>query len=850
MTGGAAPAQGDADGSPFWTFRVDRVDLKSNRRIAFPQEMAITLGCRPDSLTRITVESPSGCRKLKMCWERTEPARTIILNLSESLKRLGAAPDWLVDLVVTGPNRVALRPSVYPNSSRREVHAEGSGPLEQDAPEPLTPSPPTWWGNPSTPLLPRWHRDALATAPLPPDLISLLDSEAEEQELRVVGDLTNFWQSRSRSIDSQTCRALARLVSQHPLPPRDHVVIPDGIGLVRLLECPLRQRPRNCIGRALASGKFQLAQPITVGWLLSLQNFGVTSLLEVMCIAEAATDSGFLLTPSISDPGQPAIPETAAVDRDGDADQWGATIAPLQVLLTAAAEFHGARTLGEALACDLGKLIADLRLERRLDRIPVENLTGGRTVAEEALAALDELWKSMTPLEQSILTDRILASEPLSLQEIGSREGLSRERIRQIQRSLKARLNQVGGSGTDDPHWMGLIVATVRHQAGPVVAENELEGRISSAFLRAEVSETNAPVVSMAHKLLRKELGYTCDEGICLDDAAYRVVEDLKESARRIADGSGLIDEGDLRDCLPESTWQQHWPVLLARCGLLRLSGLLALRDTAKARARAALISIGRPATKEEVAQQCGLDPTRAAAQLSAMDDVVRADMKRWGLSEWIDDEYEGIAAEIVQRIQEDGGATRLARLLEELPRKFGVSESSVRAYVATPKFLLADGYVSIADPSSLTLRPLADAVHGYTADGRPYWRFRIESRHFDGYSVGGLPPEIAKALGCEPDGRTRVPITEPAGCRPLSANWPLASVTGANVGYLSEPLRRLGARSGQTALLVIDGAGSVSLQLEALDAGNEQAADSGGAPSSERARDLLKRMKNRRRLI
>ena len=60
-------------------------------------------------------------------------------------------------------------------------------------------------------------------------------------------------------------------------------------------------------------------------------------------------------------------------------------------------------------------------------------------------------------------------------------------------------------------------------------------------------------------------------------------------------------------------------------CGLLRLSGLLALRDTAKARARAALISIGRPATKEEVAQQCGLDPTRAAAQLSAMDDVVRA---------------------------------------------------------------------------------------------------------------------------------------------------------------------------------------------------------------------------------
>ncbi|MDE0160502.1 MAG: hypothetical protein OXL98_02080 [Acidimicrobiaceae bacterium] len=850
MNSASASVRRDADGNPVWTFRVTDALLQANRRIAFPKQVAAHLGCKPGGLARVAVENPAGCRKLKVCLEQGDTPRTVVLNMAEPLMGIGASREQSVDLVVTGPRRVALRRSGASGQRKPTGEPEDFDTPARDSPSNSPQGPPAPWRSPPTPLLPRWYLDALATVPLPPDLISLLNREAEQQELRVVGDLTNFWQSRSRSIDSQTCRALARLVSLHPLPPRDHMVIPDGIGLVRLLECPLRQRPRNCIGRAMASGEFRLAQPITVGWLLSLQNFGVTSLLEVMCIAEAATDSGFLMTPSIRDPGQPATLETAAMHPGGDADQWGATIAPLQVLLTAAAEFHGACTLGEALACDLGRLIADLRLERCLDDISVENLTGGRSVAEEALAALGELWQSMTPLEQSILADRILASEPLSLQEIGSREGLSRERIRQIQRSLKARLNQVGSSGTDDPHWMGLIVATVRHQAGPVVAENELEERISSAFSRVEVSETNTPVVSMARQLLRKELGYTCDEGVCLDDAAYRVVEDLKESARRIADGSGLIDEGDLRDCLPGSTWQQHWPVLLARCGLLRLSGLLALRDTSKARARAALISIGRPATKEEVAQQCGLDATRAAAQLSAMDDVVRADMKRWGLSEWIDDEYEGIAAEIVQRIQEDGGATRLARLLEELPRKFGVSESSVRAYVATPKFLLADGYVSIADPSSLTLRPLADAVHGYTADERPYWRFRIESRYFDGYSVGGLPPEIAKALGCEPDGRTRVPISEPAGCRPISANWPLASVTGANVGYLSEPLRRLGARSGQSALLVIDGAGSVSLQLEALDAGNEQAADSGGAPSSERARDLLKRMKNRRKLI
>ena len=37
----------------------------------------------------------------------------------------------------------------------------------------------------------------------------------------------------------------------------------------------------------------------------------------------------------------------------------------------------------------------------------------------------------------------------------------------------------------------------------------------------------------------------------------------------------------------------------------------------------------------------------------------------------------------------------------------FEVSENSVRSYVATPKFLLTDGYVSLADSSSIRLRPL-----------------------------------------------------------------------------------------------------------------------------------------------
>ena len=351
-------------------------------------------------------------------------------------------------------------------------------------------------------------------------------------------------------------------------------------------------------------------------------------------------------------------------------------------------------------------------MEDPLNGLLICDLADGRTFAEEAVSAVTEFWEALSPIERLILEERVLAPEPLSLEEIGQKTNLSRERIRQIQKPLEARLRQCRYDG-DVRYWVSFVGAKIRHHVGPIATEKDLEERIARAFPGAETAEADNTVIPVARQLLRKELEYTCDDGVCLNEAASEVVKGLKDSARSIADDTGLIVERDLRECLPEETWQQHWAVLLARCGLLRLSGRLALRDTAKARARAALLSIGRPATKEEVAHQSGLDATRVGAQLSAMDGVVRADKNRWGLAEWVDDEYEGIAAEIVQRIEEDGGATRLERLLEELPRMFDVSENSVRSYVATPKFLLRDGYVSLADSSSIRLRPLTDVVHG-----------------------------------------------------------------------------------------------------------------------------------------
>jgi hypothetical protein len=98
------------------------------------------------------------------------------------------------------------------------------------------------------------------------------------------------------------------------------------------------------------------------------------------------------------------------------------------------------------------------------------------------------------------------------------------------------------------------------------------------------------------------------------------------------------------------------------------------------------------PATKEEVADLAHITPDQAGGTLQALEGVVRADRYRWGFSEWIDDEYDGIAGEIIQRIDAYGGMVRANLLLSEIPELFGVSEGSVRAYLASDAFVVEDG--------------------------------------------------------------------------------------------------------------------------------------------------------------
>ena len=635
--------------------------------------------------------------------------------------------------------------------------------------------------------------------------------------LKTVGEIGAFWKGVQSPLDKARLHSLVGLVRGHR-PPPNYVVIPTGIDLSELARYPLRPRTAKVLRREnLLKG----SNGLSVRDLMSFRNFGIVSLLDLMCVAELA------LADRVSN-------DDTNTERPVERTrEWGSLVNLLDRLLSAANEFYGATTVGEVLRLDLSRLASTIRITPALDSFAIRDLTTSSRIADTITDQLTVFLASTTPREQLILERRLFAETPQKLEELGHLVGVSRERVRQIEKRLQQTVEMRVGTEID------IAAALLSEQMQPVVGAVELDSLISNVFTGSEEKQS----VDIAVQMVKSRLNYSCVDGICLNEAALEIVRSLQEMANKTADDVGLIDEKVLRALLPSDEWNDSFSQLVERCGFHRVGSQLALRDTIGARAKAALLKIGRLATTEEVASISGIDSAQIGSQLSRIPTIARADKTRWGLAEWIEDEYEGVTEEIIQRINEDGGATPLERLVEEIPRLFGVSEASVRISVGTPQFVLQDGYVSMADESYITLRNLHDVIDGRTDNGDPYWTFLVEDRYFNGHSLARFPPELAKELGCEPNSKIRVFVAHPIGCGELSVSWRLASATGISLGYLAGPLRQLGVNSGDRVRVVIKGPGVVELRRE-----HPSTVSEGNSGTS--AESLLERLKNRRRVI
>ena len=410
-----------------------------------------------------------------------------------------------------------------------------------------------------------------------------------------------------------------------------------------------------------------------------------------------------------------------------------------------------------------------------------------------------------TNLQQKIIVQCRLLQEPqLTLDKIGHKFGVTRERVRQIQAKLDQKIKEALGKEFE------IIVLTLQSKLNPVINAEKLK------LLIRKITPNESPMVTdLFSRELIHALELTLDKGVYINERAKRLISELKFHAKELADDVGLVHERELIEHLPDKEWQQFWLWLVGCSSLHRLHGMLAIRKTLKAQVKAALMSIGQPATTKEIESVCKKEINLIKLALSNISSVVRSDKERWGLKEWIDDEYDGIVEEIIKRIKEDGGITNIDRLMTEIPCKFKVKPTSVSSYMKTPLFEIKNGLISLANTQSIQLQHIDDVIDGRDDEGAPYWTFIAKKHYFNGYSVPGVPPEVANALGCKPNSRLSVRINNLDNCRDLSLNWNLASLNGVSLGHVAQPLKKLEIQPGQLVRVTIKGERLVEFKAE-----------------------------------
>jgi len=507
----------------------------------------------------------------------------------------------------------------------------------------------------------------------------------------------------------------------------------------------------NCLR---AAGLTHGYEQLTAVQLLRVPNMGKKSLKDLaLCVERFLIDCCAGATPAESVDSGVDSSENYRLDHDDREPPSNAAWLQIEHILkpifAVVAEIGDAHSLSDVLNPRFILTASHLGRKDELDGIRLSDAADGQLgLAGRMADRLRSVLDGLSERDGQVLAGRLSERPPATLEEIGSKLGITRERVRQIQVRLQRKVMQALG---EEPQQLARILA---ENLRPLVPQDAMEKYIANAL--PDMPDRERMIIRYH---LIEAMGYALDSNMFVSLDVKAGIGEVRELVERMADEAGIVDEEQFRAALHDDSpaLAEHWDWLRQRCNLYQFHGFVALRNSAKARVMAALRAIGQPATKHEIGKLCRFTDTQVGGALSNLNGVARADAERWGLKEWIDDEYDGIVGEIIQRIKEDRGVTTTERLLSEIPGKFGVSPASVDAYMKTPRFHLQDGTIRLADPSRVLLRPFHDVIHGRDESGYPFWTFRAEERHFRGYSALGVPPEFIKALGCEPDGRIMI---------------------------------------------------------------------------------------------
>lgn len=386
---------------------------------------------------------------------------------------------------------------------------------------------------------------------------------------------------------------------------------------------------------------------------------------------------------------------SAAMDA-APAPETAQMIEHLHTIMSWATEQRDKRQFGDVLT-----------LRRDLDDIPPRILGTWDQLASLTLPdthvglvnqEIERLIGVLPDRQRTIMSERDWTiGKKATLEELGTRFGVTRERIRQLESDARAAISKAIKRSDAAP--VRDRIVELRRRLGTAMPARSPHLRATFAWA---VDGVDTDLHDAALGMLLHEAGpYHLRDGWYLVSAGAPSTDATDVLAS--AGPDGFLSDEQLADALDalgivaaaHDAWRERLPLIEVEGGWLDATG------SHIDRAYRYLLRRGEPATVEEILEGFGQPASVRSVRQRLYDDerFTRVSKDQIALSIWGLEEYTTVVDAMIKEIATHGGEIQLDDLIERLAARFGVSAASVRAYADRPLFFRdRSGMLSLRD--------------------------------------------------------------------------------------------------------------------------------------------------------
>ena len=331
------------------------------------------------------------------------------------------------------------------------------------------------WGKQGCPLLPREAREQLKGIRLPERLEQHFGTPLTVDQL----DAGLLERLDIDELSTSATKAFRDFLYSLP-PEADEVAIPAGIPLAWFEHLPLTGRTRAAVQKAfrleLDTESF-LSVPILAHQFLSVRSVGSTTLNELACVVESvelertAEESALKQGPAPS----PRAPSAVEAQVNEAALQLVRSMSSFAESLYGFARWAMAETDAQTFGGAVAELSGVPRESEAWDALASVRLSNLAARAPHPYEVLDAWLEGIEPRKRVIFLTRVSVSDTNvpTLEELGARFGVTRERVRQIEVRLRRSFDQF--LDTDEALPIRWRASTLRRMLGVAAPESTVE---------------------------------------------------------------------------------------------------------------------------------------------------------------------------------------------------------------------------------------------------------------------------------------------------------------------------------------------------------------------------------------